>query len=201
MAVNPNIDWTLVASTMIGALLIVTLLVLWRWYRKRRQTAAILAAMTGGAYEHLCSVLVPDPQGQLLHVDYVLLTARGIVLIDYREIRGNVFGGDQMSDWTVMDGPRRYTFANPQSALYDRVAAVRALAVEIPIEGRIVFGRRTRFPKGLPTHSCNLASLAADFSAADRQAAGPLPDVWMSEWATVRAASQPSNLLQPRSFI
>jgi hypothetical protein len=34
-------------------------------------------------------------------------------------VQGNIFG-DQMAAWTVMDGPRRFTFTHPPSALYDR---------------------------------------------------------------------------------
>jgi hypothetical protein len=200
MSNSQNLDWQLVGSVVGGALAIGLLLLFWRWYRRRRQAAVVRAAMTGGAYEHMRSVLLPDAQGLMLHVDYALLTARGIVLIDYREMRGNIFGGDQMTEWTVMDGPRRYTVINPQSALYDRIAAVRALAPEIPIEGRIVFGRRARFPKGLPSHTCNLAAIAADFPASDRQAAGPLPDSWMGEWAVVRGASKPSDVAINNSF-
>ena len=196
-----NIDWPLVSSVVGGALVIALLLVAWRWYRQRRATAVLVAAMTVGAFEFQREVLMPDQQGQLLHVDYLLLTARGIVVVDYRNVRGNVFGGDQMNDWTVIDGARRFTFANPQAALYDRMAAVRALATETPVEGRIVFGKRARFPKGLPTHSCKLASLAADFPAADRQTVGTLPDVWMREWALLGAACQPSSLRLARSAV
>ena len=196
-----NVDWPLVGSAVGGALLIALLLLGWRWYRRRRATAALVAAMTVGAFEFQREVLIPDPQGQPLHVDYLLLTARGIVVVDYRDVRGNVFGGDQMNDWTVIDGARRFTFANPQAALYDRMAAVRALASDTPVEGRIVFGRRARFPKGLPTHSCKLASLAADFPAADRQTVGTLPDVWMREWALLGAACQPSSLRVARSAV
>ena len=78
--------------------------------------------------EHLHNVLVPDGMGAAMHVDYLLLTSRGVVVIDLRDVRGNIFGGDQMTEWTVMSGASRYTFQNPQHALYDRVAAVRALA-------------------------------------------------------------------------
>ena len=84
------------------------------------------------------------------HVDFLLLTMRGVVVVDLRDVQGNIFGGDQMAEWTVMDGPQRFTFTNPQSALYDRIAAVKAIAGEVPVEGRIVFTRRGKFPKGLP---------------------------------------------------
>ena len=54
--------------------------------------------------------------GSSFHVDFVLRTPRGAMVLDLRDVRGNVFGGDQMNEWTVMDGPHRYTFVNPQSS-------------------------------------------------------------------------------------
>ena len=53
-----------------------------------------------------------------------------------------------MTEWTVMHRALRYTFPNPQTGLYDRIAAVRALAPELPIEGHAVFtGRAGAFPR------------------------------------------------------
>ncbi len=45
--------------------------------------------------------------------------------LEVKDIDGAVFGSDKMSDWTVIAAKRRYTFPNPQHALYDRIAAVR----------------------------------------------------------------------------
>src|SRR5256885_3955036 len=85
------------------------------------------------------------------HVDFLLLTARGVVVIDLRDVTGNIFGGDQMAAWTVMDGPPRFTFTNPQSALYDRIAAVKAVCRQGPVAGQIGVSRRGRLPPEHPT--------------------------------------------------
>ena len=60
-------------------------------------------------YHLLRNVLVPDGNGGDVHLDYVLLTARGLVVLDIRDVRGNVFGSDQMKEWTVMARGRRAT--------------------------------------------------------------------------------------------
>jgi hypothetical protein len=128
-----------------------------------RRDARRVARVTGGAADFLRDVLVPDGNGGDYHLDFVLLTSRGIIVIDLRDVSGNVFGGDQMTEWTLMDGARRRTFVNPQSGLYDRIASVKALAVDAPIEGRIVFTKRAKFPKGLPRFTVMLESVAAEF--------------------------------------
>ena len=127
-------------------------------------------------------------QGGSLHLDFLLLTARGCIVIDLRDIAGNIFGGDQMTEWTVMHRDRRYTFSNPQAGLYDRVAAVRALAMELPVEGRVVFSARGQFPKGLPRYTLMLDSVAAEFPAAEREQSGALPEPWRADWGRVSAA-------------
>jgi hypothetical protein len=193
---------TRTAGSVAGALaLIVLLLVLWRWYRRRRAAAALLATVTGGAFEYLRDVLVPDGQGGALHVDFLLLTARGCIVIDMRNIAGNIFGGDQMTEWTVMHREQRYTFANPQTGLYDRIAVVRALVTELPVEGRVVFAPRGRFPKGLPRYTLMLGSLGAEFPPAEREQSGAVPEVWRGDWARLVAACKPSSLVAPKAAV
>ncbi|HLK71154.1 MAG TPA: nuclease-related domain-containing protein, partial [Steroidobacteraceae bacterium] len=116
----------LAAWLALSAVLIALLIWLWRWDRRRRQRIARVLAVTRCGFDHVRDVLVPDGQGGSLHVDFLLLTVRGVVVIDLRDVAGNIFGGDQMNAWTVMNRAQRYTFVNPQTGLYDRIAAVRA---------------------------------------------------------------------------
>lgn len=198
---TPTID-TFWLFTGIATLAVLAGLVqLLRWYRQRRARAALIATVTGRGFEHQHNVLIPDGQGGNLHIDFLLLTARGVVVIDLRDVAGNIFGGDQMTAWTVMHHARRYTFANPQTALYDRIAAVRALAEDIPVEGRILFTRRGRFPKGLPKYTLLLESLAAEYPPADRQAMSTLLDRWQPAWRRICAATSPSRLDRPRAAV
>ena len=187
----PPTAWVLIASAAalgFGAALA------WRWYRQYRARKALRVAVTGGAADHMVGMLVPDGMGGGFHVDFLLLTARGVVVIDLRDVRGNIFGGDQMAQWTVMDGPHRFTFTNPQGALYDRIAAVKAVAGDVPVEGRIVFTRRGRFPKGLPKWTLMLDGLRAEFPTTEF-AAPPENDARFREaWQRIKDAVKPSYM-------
>src|SRR5580658_11367907 len=197
----PILDLELVAILVGAALLIGALVYVWRWDQRRRMRAARSLAVTSCGFDHLRDVLVPDGQGNALHVDFLLLTARGVVVIDLRDIAGNIFGGDQMSAWTVMHRAQRYTFANPQPGLYDRIAAVRALAQGLPVEGRIIFTARGRFPKGLPRHTLMLDSLPSEFPASDREAMATLMQHWNPAWTAIKKAAVPSKLALPKAAI
>src|SRR5579862_684736 len=187
--------WLLIVC---AAVLGFTLALGWRWYRGYRARKALRAAVTAGSSENLIDMMVPDGMGGGFHVDYLLLTLRGVVVIDMRDVRGNIFGGDQMAEWTVIDGPRRFTFTNPQSALYDRIAAVKAVAGDVPVEGRIVFTRRGRFPKGLPKWTLMIDALRAEFPAAEFETPAESVARYGEGWKQLKDAVKPSFMVDMR---
>jgi hypothetical protein len=193
----PPVAWL----ALVGAIVLGMLLGwLWRWYRQGRARRAIVHGITSVGIDYVSDVLVPDGMGGVFHVDFLLLTARGIVVIDLRDVQGNIFAGDQMNEWTVMDGPRRLTFVNPQSALYDRIAAVKALAEDVPVEGRIVFTRRATFPKGLPKWTLQIDSMRTEFPAVERAALTSGGSRFDAVWQGVKRSVTPSRLAQARAL-
>jgi hypothetical protein len=191
----PPITWVLVVGAVAFGW---ALSWLWRWYRKRSARHALFATITAVAVDHLIDVLVPYGMGGFFHVDFVLLTPRAVVVIDLRDVQGNVFGGDQMNEWTVMDGAHRYTFVNPQNALYDRIAAVKALAGDMPVEGRILFTRRAKFPKGLPKWTLMLDSLSTEFPRVDPALMSSATERFGEGWRNVKTSVSPSSMAQVR---
>ena len=187
----------LAAAVMATGLLVYV----WRAYRRRRARSRLTAAITVVGLDALQDVLVPDGMGGSMHVDFLLLTSRGVLVVDLRDVAGNIFGGDQMTEWTVMAGAKRSTFQNPQGALYDRVAAVKLLAGELPVEGRILFTKRGRFPKGLPRWTLMVDSLRAEFPPADSQAFEALMNRYREFWNGIRGAVSPSPLKQSTPFL
>jgi hypothetical protein len=187
---------------VVGAVIFIALVVyLVRALRARAADKRLHESIVSVALEYLHNVLVPDGNGAALHIDYLLLTSRGLVVIDLRSQRGNIFGGDQMTEWTVMSGASRTTFLNPQHALYDRVAAVRALAGDLPVEGRILFTRRARFPKGLPRWTLMVDALHSEFPPVGSDTGRDWLENFRSEWQAVVEAAAPSPLRRRRGFL
>jgi hypothetical protein len=163
-----------------------------RWWMVRKRDARRVARITSGAADYLRNVLVPDGNGGDFHLDFVLLTSRGLVVIDLRDMAGNVFGGDQMTSWTIMNGPKRSTFVNPQAGLYDRIASVKAIATDTPVEGRIVFTRRSKFPKGLPRFTVMIESVGAEFPKLGTAELEIAVSRYREGWAKLKQATKPS---------
>ena len=170
--------------------LIVWLYLLFRVYRYRKDNEAAIASV---AYEMLKNVLIPNGMGGQIHVHYLLLTQRGLLVADLLDRPGAIFGGDQMLEWTAIGKKQRYTFANPQHALYDRMAAVRLLTGEVPVEGRLLFTLKSDFPKGRPRNVLRIDDLTDDFPPVD-QARGNITAAFGDVWANVKRHAEANPL-------
>ncbi|MDP8984882.1 MAG: NERD domain-containing protein [Pseudomonadota bacterium] len=163
-------------------------------YQRRSRRKGLLARLERIGYQAAHQVLVPDGMGGFIHIDHLLLTPRGVLVLDTRRIAGLIFGGDQMSDWTVMGRGRRFTFDNPQPALYDRIAAVKALVGEVPVEGRLLFSNVGKFTKGKPKYVLMLDGIEVEFPPVDRsgQTASPELPAYTEAWMRLVAQLRPS---------
>jgi hypothetical protein len=161
--------------------------------RQRRARMAIDNVISSVAYEELRNVLLPTGTGEQVHVNYLLLTQRGLLVIDLFDVPGMIFAGEKMAQWSVFGPKRHFTFTNPLPMLEDRVSAVRNLAGEVPVEGRIVFSMRGEFPKGRPDAVLRLDSLQDEFPVVER-AAGGAAAAFAPVWDHVKQAAQPNPL-------
>jgi hypothetical protein len=159
-------------------------------YNRRR---ALDAAIAGVAYEMLKNVLVPNGNGGQIHINYLLLTQRGVLIVDLLDLPGAVFGGDQMLEWAAISKKHRYSFANPQHALYDRMAAVKLLTGDVPVEGRVIFSVRSEFPKGKPRHVLRIDDLSGDFPIVDK-VRGNITAAFGDVWANVKKHTESNPL-------
>jgi hypothetical protein len=182
-----------VAAAVAGLVLGIVAVIGYKRYRARRERLARETRIASVSVDYLRDVALPDASGNEVHLDYLLLSTRGLLVLDVRDIAGNVFGSDSMTEWTVMAAGRRFTFANPQAALYDRIAAVKGWAGAIPVEGRVVFSRAAIFPKGLPRMTLREESLEADFLLGERGHAERVVAPWMDDWQRLKSSARPSR--------
>ena len=177
------------------ALVVLVLLLVALWWLRRRRAAEPEARLKQAAGAMLRNVLVPDGNGAELLLGHVLLTPRGILLVDLRHVDGHVFGGESMQDWTVLARQGRHTFANPQHQLYDRVAAVRRLVPDVPVEGCVAFTGRASFSRGRPQHALLFDELIASLQV-EPAAAGDSLAAFMPYWDRLRDAAMDARLDQ-----
>jgi len=169
-------------------LLLVVVLLSWLIIRRRMQQQLTFQSVCRTiAFEHLKDVIVPNADDGEIQIDHLLLTSKGLLIVDVKSVQGNVFGSNKMQDWTVIGDNNRFTFPNPQPALYDRIAAVRQIVQQVPVSGRVLFLDGARFTKGVPDLVSSLEQLRDEFGETDKAAADAKIDAFRPHWEKVRA--------------
>jgi len=167
-------------------LCIIAGLLWWRFRQRRRRD--IDRRLRDSCRGVLANFVIPDGNGEEIQVQYALLTARGILVIDIKDVAGHVFGSEAMQDWTVIADDRRFTFPNPQPGLWDRVAAVKRLTPEAPVVGFVAFAGRAQFTKGQPKSVMLLESLLQELEK-EATAAQSAADGYLTAWERLRQAA------------
>jgi hypothetical protein len=174
-------------SWLLPTAAIVLLSIVWVVYRLvRGRGGDFERAVADISFDRIDGLVIPSAdEGEIL-VDYLLLTSQGLLVLEVKDVQGTVFGGDKLQDWTVINDERRYTFSNPQPALYDRIAAVRQIVREVPVAGRILFLDGAEFAKGTPGLVSSLDQLVSEFGEPDKKAAKFKIEAFKPHWELIR---------------
>jgi len=173
----------------VAAILILIAILIVRARRRRPRTLA--SVLDNIAYERVESIVIPKADEGEIQIDHLVLTAQGLLIIDIKEVQGTVFGSDKMESWTVIANDKRFTFNNPQPALYDRIAAVRQIVRQVPVAGKVVFLDGAEFTKGIPSMVASLDELQEEFGDWDKDAAKVKIEAFMPHWEQIKQRTAP----------
>jgi hypothetical protein len=168
----------------------------WLIYRRRAGRNKLRRVLAEISHDRIDSLIIPNGDDGEIQIDHMLLTSKGLLIVDIKDAVGIVFGSDKMQEWTVISKERRYTFPNPQEALYDRIAAVRHIVRQVPVAGRILFLEGAEFTKGTPSLVSDLDQLLEEFGEPDKAAAKFKIDAFKPHWDLVRKAALGSEVNQ-----
>lgn len=187
----PNISETHILLLVIAGLLLVLLLFV--RLRRRGGNRSLSRLFSAIAFERIDGLVVPNGDDGEIQIDHLLLTANGLLIVDVKDVVGVVFGSDKMQDWTVINDERRFTFANPQPALYDRIAAIRAIVQQVPVTGRVLFLDGASFTKGVPKLVCQFDELLHEFVEKDKTSAKMKIEAFKPHWERIRQSAVDSE--------
>lgn len=143
------------------------------------------------ALDRMQDVVIPNGLGGDIQLEYVLLTVKGIVVIDVKNFAGVVFAGDRIDEWTVA-GKQRFSFRNPLGALRDRVTAVSQLVPGAPVSGHVLFAA-AEFGKDRPAEVLLPDELLERFGKFELRDTERLTEAYWPHWERVRAAATPAE--------
>jgi len=177
-----NTSWLLAAAVLV-------LLLGWYLYRRNRGGSRLKRILGEISHDRIDGLLIPNGDDGEIQIDHLMLTSQGLLIVDIKDATGTVFGSDKMQEWTVISDEHRYTFSNPQAALYDRIAAVRHIVRQVPVAGRILFLDGAEFTKGVPSLVSDLDQLLDEFGEADKSAAKFKIEAFKPHWDLIRKAA------------
>lgn len=155
-------------------------------YRRRTRLSRILGRI---AWSRLEDVIVPDDVDGEIHLDLLLLVPAGLVVLEIRHLSGTLFWGEQLENWTALDGARRTVMKNPLAGLQARIHAVRALAPGQAVEGFVLLLGDVAFSGEPPPDVLTLEALSMRFPA--RGKARP-PQTLAAAWQALRQKASPA---------
>ena len=162
------------------------LLLVWLIYRRQTRGNRLQRVFDAISYDRIDDILIPNGEDGEIHIDHLLLTSRGLLIVDIKDVDGTVFGSDKMEKWTVISATNRFTFSNPQPALYDRIAAVRQIVRQVPVAGRLVFLDGGEFTKGIPELVADIDGLHNEFNEPDKAAGKFKIEAFKPHWDLIR---------------
>jgi hypothetical protein len=171
------------------ALLALFLAGIWFWRRSRRRST-VETALAAISLERLGDIFIPDGMGGEIHIEHLLLTVRGVLIVNVKHYVGVVFASDRMDQWTAIGPKGRSVFPNPLSSLYDRIAAVRQLVRDIDVAGCVVFPSLADFSKGRPADVRLPEDLLALYAQTEDEDPDRVKGAFAPHWEKIVAAAR-----------
>ncbi|MCK4586503.1 MAG: NERD domain-containing protein [Gammaproteobacteria bacterium] len=155
----------------------------WRQLQKTRHQRQIHKVLESLGTKYLHDIILPDGIEGYTYIDYLLLTPKGMIVLDINFSEGHLFGGESVDQWTQVVNNKTYKFDNP---LYNNLTKCQAVQWNINnnisedarvnnnVEtfGWIAFSSAGNFPKGIPNHVSMIGDLKNDLEEKFNLSAG-----------------------------
>ena len=162
-----------------------------RWWLPRRRGRAGERAVSRRLRHMFTDVadalVIPGDHGVLAQIDHLVLTPKGLLVIETRHHAGTILGHSQDAAWTQTIGRVCQRLQNPLRQNHAHARAVAALAPGVPVHARVVFLDDARFPKGLPPRVVLLSRLRQTLAPLS---GGDIPPSYREGWELVLAQAR-----------
>ena len=87
----------------------------------------VLVSELPASYQHYRNLVIPAEKGDFTEVDHLVLSPFGIFVIEVKNYRGWIFGGEKQPKWTIQRFRSKHQFMNPLHQNYKHTEAVKQL--------------------------------------------------------------------------
>ncbi|WP_134052213.1 MULTISPECIES: nuclease-related domain-containing protein [Rheinheimera] len=115
----------------------------------------VLVKELPASYQHYRNLVIPTEQGDVTEIDHLVVSAYGIFVIEVKNYRGWIFGGEKQPRWTVQRFRSKHQFMNPLHQNYKHTEAIKHV---LGLNGKdndavhsiVAFSQRAEFKTHIP---------------------------------------------------
>lgn len=110
--------------------------------------------------DSMSNVVLSDGIDGHVFIEHLVLTPTKVLVVSVRRYPGAIFAADNMDMWAQVTHGGSYKFPNPLHEIELATAAVKSHVPQALVDGIILFGRDTTFPKGKPDGVMHISEIA-----------------------------------------
>jgi hypothetical protein len=142
--------------------LVLSILIAFFWRRKKSVQSQIDQLLAPYEKSNVKQVIIPDGLGGLIEIEQMVLVRQGLVVLQTYPISGQLFGAENIEQWTQLVDGRSYKFSNPLNHLRNIQQSIKMIAPKLPVFTYAIFTADSHFPKGKPANVTIMSRLEQD---------------------------------------
>jgi len=108
----------------------------------------------------MSNVVLSDGMEGHVFIEHLVLTPAKVLVVSVRRYPGAIFAADNMDMWAQVTDGGSYKFPNPLHEIQSATSAVKTHMPDVAVDGIILFGRDSTFPKGKPDGVMHVSEIA-----------------------------------------
>ncbi|WP_158587468.1 NERD domain-containing protein [Neobacillus notoginsengisoli] len=132
------------------------------WHGEK-QVSKRLKTLDQSSYIHLDDLYIPMKNGQTSQVDHILISSKGIFVIETKNFEGWIMGSENSPTWTRINFKHKNNFPNPVWQNYGHIKAIQEhlgdAAADIPFYSVVVFCKKANLKFKEPFKNADVVSI------------------------------------------
>jgi len=109
--------------------------------------------------DSMSNVVISDGMDGHVFIEHLVLTPTHVLVVTVRRYSGAIFAAENMDMWAQVTDGGSYKFPNPIHEIETATAAVKSHLRDAAVNGIILFGRDSSFPKGKPAGVMHISEI------------------------------------------
>ncbi len=149
-----------IIAIVIAVILLLVVLVLGKPVRNHFERFRLTRAIRRLGTASINNVVISDGLDGHVFIEHLVLTPSHVLVVSVRRYPGAIFAAENMDMWAQVTDGGSYKFPNPLHEVEIAAAAVKSHVPDAAVNGIILFGRDSTFPKGKPDRVMQFSEIA-----------------------------------------